>query len=143
MPHSHPRRGESHGFLAFLVRSCAKGRPYTVFGHKAKQVRDNLHAADLVEAFWQFVQAPRPGEVYNIGGGIWSNCSMVEAISLTESTVGRPLSWNYREDNRIGDHIWWISDMSKFRSHYPHWRVIRDVPTIIHEISDAVRSDDA
>jgi CDP-paratose 2-epimerase len=130
---------ELHGFLAYLVRACAEGRPYRVFGHRAKQVRDNLHARDLVEAFWHFVEKPRPGEVYNIGGGIWSNCSMLEAIALAEATVGRKLDWSYVEEARVGDHIWWISDVAKFQSHYPSWQVERDVPTIIREIADGLR----
>jgi CDP-paratose 2-epimerase len=130
---------ELHGFLAYLVRACAEGRPYRVFGHRAKQVRDNLHARDLVEAFWHFVEKPRPGEVYNIGGGIWSNCSMLEAITLAEETVGRKLDWSYVEEARVGDHIWWISDVAKFQSHYPSWQVERDVPTIIREIADGLR----
>ena len=129
---------ELHGFLAYLVRACAEGRPYRVFGHKAKQVRDNLHARDLVEAFWHYVAAPRPGEVYNIGGGIWSNCSMLEAIEMTERAVGRALDWHYEDEARIGDHIWWVSDVAKFRGHYPGWRVERDVPAIIAEIADAL-----
>ena len=130
---------ELHGFLAYLVRACAEGRPYRVFGHRAKQVRDNLHARDLVEAFWHFVEKPRPGEVYNIGGGVWSNCSMLEAIALAEERVGRKLDWSYVEEARIGDHIWWISDVTRFQSHYPGWRVERDVPTIIREIADGLR----
>jgi CDP-paratose 2-epimerase len=129
---------ELHGFLAFLVRSCFEGRPYKVFGYKAKQVRDNIHARDLVEAFWQYVQAPRPGEVYNIGGGIWSNCSMLEAIDLAERASGRQLNWTYEKTSRIGDHIWWVSDVGKFRSHYPGWRIVRDVPAIIGEIAAAL-----
>ena len=129
---------ELHGFLAFLVRCCAAGQPYRVFGHKAKQVRDNLHASDLVEAFWHYVQAPRAGEVYNIGGGTASNCSMLEAIDLAEFSVGRPLDWSYVETSRIGDHVWWVSDVGKFCTHYPDWRVKHDVPTIIQEIADAL-----
>jgi CDP-paratose 2-epimerase len=130
---------ELHGFLAYLVRACAEGRPYRVFGYKAKQVRDNLHARDLVEAFWCFVQAPRPGEAYNIGGGTHSNCSMLEAIALAERHVGRGLDWSYEERARLGDHIWWISDTGKFRAHYPHWRVTRDCDAIVAEIADALR----
>lgn len=132
---------ELHGFLAYLVRACAEGRPYRVFGHKAKQVRDNLHARDLVDAFWHYVRAPRPGEVYNIGGGTWSNCSMLEAIVLAEKSTARPLNWTYDETARVGDHIWWISDVSKFRAHYPGWQVRYDVPAIIGEIASALRED--
>ncbi|MCF1711115.1 NAD-dependent epimerase/dehydratase family protein [Tabrizicola sp. J26] len=128
---------ELHGFLAYLVRAVVDGLPYRIFGHKAKQVRDNLHAHDLVEAFWEFVQAPRSGEVYNIGGGIWSNCSMIEAIGFAESYVGKKLDWTYLDEARIGDHIFWISDVSKFRAHFPAWSVKHDVPAIIREIADA------
>jgi CDP-paratose 2-epimerase len=128
---------ELHGFLAYLVRAVVEGLPYRVFGHKAKQVRDNLHARDLVEAFWEFVQAPRSGEVYNMGGGTWSNCSMIEAIRSAEAYVGRKLDWTYLDEARIGDHIFWISDVSKFRAHYPRWSVKHDVDAIIREIADA------
>lgn len=129
---------ELHGFLAYLVRACAEGRPYRVFGHKAKQVRDNLHARDLVEAFWAFVQAPRAGEVYNMGGGTDSNCSMLEAIELAQRHTGRELDWTYHEEARIGDHIWWISDTGRFRAHYPSWGVTHDVDAIVAEIADAL-----
>ena len=125
---------ELHGFLAFLARCCVEGRPYRVFGHKGKQVRDNLHSADLVQAFWQFVQSPRTAEVYNIGGGTVSNCSMLEAIECVERSAGRALDWSYIDEPRVGDHIWWVSDLSRFRSHYPDWNVTRDVPAIIDEI---------
>lgn len=131
---------ELHGFLAYLVRAVAEGRQYKIFGHKAKQVRDNLHARDLVEAFWAFIQAPRYGEVYNIGGGVWSNCSMLEGIEIAERYVGKKLDWVYQEEARIGDHILWISDVSKFRSHYPSWSVKHAVDTIIQQIADALRS---
>lgn len=130
---------ELHGFLAYLMRACAEGKSYRVFGYKAKQVRDNLHAHDLVEAFWAFVQAPRAGEVYNIGGGRSSNCSMLEAIELVEQHSGRKLDWVYQADARIGDHIWWISDTSKFERHYPEWRVRHDINSILAEIAEALR----
>lgn len=128
---------ELHGFLAYLVRACVEDRPYRVFGHAAKQVRDNLHAYDLSEAIWAYVQNPRPAEVYNMGGGVYSNCSMLEAIELTEQTIGKKLVWSYDERARLGDHIWWISDISKFQSHYPDWRILHDVPAIIDAIADA------
>jgi CDP-paratose 2-epimerase len=130
---------ELHGFLAYLVRACAEGRPYRVFGYKAKQVRDNLHARDLVEAFWHFVQAPRPGEAYNMGGGNASNCSMLEAIEMAQRHCGRKLEWSYQDEARVGDHIWWISDTAKFRAHYPGWSVTYDVDAIVAEIADALR----
>jgi len=92
-----------------------------VFGYKGKQVRDNIHSHDLMNAFWYFYQNPRPGEVYNMGGSRHSNCSMLEAIALCEELSGRRLDWSYQEQNRVGDHIWWVSDVSKFRAHYPEW----------------------
>lgn len=126
---------ELHGFLAYLVKCCLTGAPYTVFGYKGKQVRDNIHSSDLVNAFWHFVQSPRQGEVYNIGGSRHSNCSMLEAIAMSEKTAGKSLRWTYSETNRIGDHIWWISDVSKFQRHYPDWRYAYAIEDIIQEIA--------
>ena len=126
-----------HGFLAYLMKCAALGMPYTVFGYKGKQVRDNIHSADLIGAFEQFARAPRSAEVYNIGGGRFSNCSMIEAIALCEEITGREMQWKYAEQNRTGDHIWWISDTSRFREHYPEWRQEYDVPAILREIYDA------
>lgn len=126
-----------HGFLAYLMKCATTGTPYTVFGYKGKQVRDNIHSADLVEAFDRFFQEPRVGEVYNCGGGRDSNCSMLEAIELCQQISGRELDWRYAEENRAGDHIWWIGDNAKFMEHYPGWRVRRDVPRILREIHDA------
>lgn len=125
-----------HGFLAYLMKCTMTGTPYTIFGYKGKQVRDNIHSADLISAFYEFYKAPRIGEVYNIGGGRMSNCSMLEAINLCEQIAGRALSWRYSEENRIGDHIWWISDISKFQSHYPDWTLEYNVPKILQEIYD-------
>jgi CDP-paratose 2-epimerase len=123
-----------HGFLAYLMKCTITGTPYTVFGYKGKQVRDNIHSLDLLSAFDAFANAPRCGEVYNVGGGRFSNCSMLEAIELCEEISGRELSWEYAEDNRVGDHIWWISDMSRFRSHYPDWEPRYDVRGILTDI---------
>jgi CDP-paratose 2-epimerase len=130
---------ELHGFLAYLMKCTVTGKPYRVFGYKGKQVRDNIHSHDLVEAFWEFFQAPRCGEVYNIGGSRHSNCSMLEAIALCEGISGRKLDWSYVEDNRIGDHIWYISDVRKFQSHYPGWKYRYDLRTILEEIHAACR----
>jgi CDP-paratose 2-epimerase len=126
-----------HGFLAYLMKCTVTGTPYTVFGYRGKQVRDNIHSADLIRAFEQFFRAPRPGEVYNMGGGRFSNCSMLEAIRVCEEIAGRSLRWSYSEANRIGDHVWWISDVSKFSSHYPEWKLTYNVPAICREIHDA------
>ncbi len=129
---------ELHGFLSYLMKCTVSGRPYRVFGYKGKQVRDNIHSYDLVEAFVEFVRAPRVGEVYNLGGSRHSNCSMLEAIALCEEISGKKLSWEYVEDNRIGDHIWWISDVRKFQEHYPEWKFRYGLREILEEIHAAV-----
>ena len=128
---------ELHGFLSYLMKCTVTGKPYSVFGYKGKQVRDNIHSADLVDAFCHFIAAPRNGEVYNIGGSRQSNCSMLEAIALCEEISGKKLQWTYKEDNRIGDHIWWISDVAKFQSHYPEWKYRFGLRQILEEIHAA------
>lgn len=110
-----------HGFLAYLMKCAITGNHYTIFGYKGKQVRDNIHSFDLVNMFWHYYQSPRHGEVYNAGGSRFSNCSMLEAIKMCEEITGNKLSYSYSDTNRIGDHIWYISDVSKFQSHYPDW----------------------
>jgi CDP-paratose 2-epimerase len=105
--------------LSYLMICAVSGRSYRVFGYKGKQVRDNIHSFDLVEAFVEFVRASRSGEVYNIGGGRHSNCSMLDAIALCDEISGRKLAWPYEEANRIGDHIWWISDVRNFKNTIP------------------------
>jgi CDP-paratose 2-epimerase len=133
---------ELHGFLAYLMKCTASGRPYRVFGYSGKQVRDNIHSHDLVEAFWQFFCAPRSGEVYNIGGARHSNCSMLEAIRLCEEISGRKLDWTYIDEHRSGDHVWWISDVRRFQAHYPQWRFhygLREILEEIHEARAALR----
>lgn len=125
-----------HGFLAYLMKCTATGEPYTVFGYKGKQVRDNIHADDLVSAFDVFRLDPRPGEAYNIGGGREANCSMLEAIDVCQDIAGRELQWSYTEDNRIGDHIWWISDIRKFKDHFPQFKLQYDIRGILEDIFD-------
>jgi len=125
-----------HGFLAYLMRCTATGEPYTIFGYKGKQVRDNIHADDLVAAFDAFRHNPRPGEAYNIGGGREANCSMLEAIEISQEISGRELDWTYTEDNRIGDHIWWVSDISKFKNHFPEFKLQYDIRGILQDIYD-------
>ena len=110
-----------HGFLAYLMKCAVTGEKYTVFGYKGKQVRDNIHSFDLVNAFYQFYLKPRQGEVYNIGGGRENNCSMLEAIALCEDISGKKIHWQYSKQNRIGDHTWYVSNLKKFRLHYPKW----------------------
>lgn len=123
-----------HGFLSYLMKCAISGEHYTVFGYKGKQVRDNIHSYDLVNMFWNFYQNPRCGEVYNAGGGRHSNCSMKEAIALCETIVGKKMNYSYSEENRIGDHIWWISDVNKFKGHYPAWNYQYNVEDILHQI---------
>jgi CDP-paratose 2-epimerase len=132
---------ELHGFLSYLMICTVRGRPYRVFGYKGKQVRDNIHSFDLVEAFAEFIRAPRAGEVYNIGGSRHSNCSVLEAIDLCEQISGHKLKWQYEEKNRIGDHIWWISDVRKFQSHYPQWKFRFGLREILQQIFRAVKDD--
>lgn len=130
---------ELHGFLAYLMRCTVQGKPYRVFGYKGKQVRDNIHSHDLVEAFWQFVKAPRVAEVYNIGGGRHSNCSMLEAIDMCQELSGRKLDATYFDDNRSGDHVWWISDVGKFKQHYPSWSYKYTLREILRESFEALK----
>ena len=123
-----------HGFLSYLMRCTITGEPYTVFGYGGKQVRDNIHSVDLVTAFHAFHRAPRVAAVYNIGGGRQSNCSMLEAIRTCERIAGRDLNWGLREQNRIGDHRWWISDIQPFRDDYPEWTITYDIEAVLSEI---------
>ena len=127
---------QMHGFLAYLMRCNVTGTPYKVFGYQGKQVRDNMHSSDLIQAFDRFFQAPRPGEVYNIGGSRFSNCSMLEAISMCQEISGREMEWEYVPANRVGDHIWWISDIGRFQSHYPGYELRFDTHAILREIHD-------
>jgi len=126
-----------HGFLSYLMKCTATGDPYTVFGYGAKQVRDNIHSADLVDAFLRFHAAPRTGAVYNFGGGRHSNCSMLEAIELCERIAGRELAWELSDRARTGDHRWWISDLSEFEADYSDWAPEYDVEGILLEIYEA------
>ncbi|GAB3713138.1 NAD-dependent epimerase/dehydratase family protein [Flavobacterium koreense] len=126
-----------HGFLSYLMKCAITGDKYTVFGYQGKQVRDNIHSWDLVNMFWHFYQNPRQGEVYNAGGGRHSNCSMAEAIEMCEKITGKPMNYEYSETNRIGDHIWWISDVSKFKTHYPDWTWKYNINDILTQIFEA------
>lgn len=128
---------ELHGFLAYLMHCTVTGKPYTVFGYKGKQVRDNIHSHDLVSAFHAFFEAPRVGEVYNIGGSRHANCSMLEAISACERLAGRKLAWTYKDEARSGDHIWYVSDVRRFQSHYPSWSYRYDLGALLAEMHAA------
>lgn len=126
-----------HGFLSYLVLCLLTAKPYTIFGYKGKQVRDNIHSYDLVNAFYHFYQEPRCGEVYNIGGSRHCNCSMLEAIALCEQITGKKLQATYTDEPRSGDHIWYISDVRKFRSHYPAWGYRYELRDILEEMLEA------
>lgn len=126
-----------HGFLSYLVRCCVTGEPYTIIGYKGKQVRDNIHSFDLVNAFWEFFRAPRSAAVYNIGGGRHSNCSVLEAIALCQELTGREMTVSCQDRNRAGDHIWWVSDVRRFQADYPEWRYRYTLEDIVAEIRDA------
>ena len=128
---------ELHGFLAYLVKCVLTEKHYTIFGYKGKQVRDNIHSYDLVNAFWHYHEKPRPGEVYNMGGSRHSNCSMLEAIQILQKTTGKTLNYNLSDQARSGDHIWWVSDVNKFKKHYPNWAYKYGINDILSEIVSA------
>ena len=128
-----------HGFLAYLMKCAITKKPYTIFGYKGKQVRDNIHSMDLVDSFWHYYQNPRQGEVYNVGGGRFSNCSMLEGIALCENITGNKMNYSYSETNRIGDHIWYLSDMTKFENHYPSWSRKYDLEDTLVQIFNEMK----
>ena len=111
-----------HGFLSYLVKTAINKKAYTLIGYKGKQVRDNIHRQDLISCFWEFYKKPTKGEVYNVGGGRFSNCSILEALNLIERTCNFKIKKKILRENRVGDHIWYISDMKKFKKHYPNWK---------------------
>ncbi len=125
---------ELHGFLSYLMKCAITKREYRIFGYKGKQVRDNIHSSDLVNAFWHVYKNPRVGEVYNMGGSRHSNCSMAEAVALCELIAGNRMKTIYVDENRSGDHMWWISDVSKFQSHYPDWHYGYSLQQLLEEI---------
>ena len=125
---------ELHGFLAYLIKCAASGRKYAIFGYNGKQVRDNIHSFDLVNMFWHFAQNPRSGEVYNAGGSRHSNSSILEAIEKVEKILGKKAVYEYKPENRVGYHIWYISDVTKFKSHYPGWDFKYNIDMILEEI---------
>ena len=131
---------ELHGFLSYLVKATINGLKYSVFGYKGKQVRDNIHSHDVVRAIEAFAANPRPGEVYNMGGGRENSVSMLEAIFKIEQLTGKKLNWTYVDENRKGDHICYISDLRKFQSHYPGWTLTKSLDTTLEEIVEATRA---
>ena len=125
---------ELHGFLSYLVKSSLKKKKYSIFGYKGKQVRDNIHSYDVIKCFWNYFKKPRKGEIYNIGGGRKSNCSIIEALNYVEKLSNIKIKRIYKKSNRIGDHIWYISDTKKFRKHYPEWKQKYNNEKIIKEL---------
>ena len=132
-----------HGFLAYLVSAIVRGIPYTVLGYKGKQVRDNIHASDVINAFDYFYRHPRPGEVYNLGGSRHSNVSILEAVKKIEAISGKQAKIIHSDQNRVGDHIWYISDVAKFKSHYPQWQYTYDNDRILEELCRHARETQA
>lgn len=128
---------ELHGFLSYLVHVAVAGKPYTVYGYKAKQVRDQIHSSDVIRAFEEFAADPRTGEVYNLGGGRENSASVLESIDLIREIGGYEVKWTYNEQNRVGDHICYISDLSKLKSHYSGWSITRSLRDIVREMIDA------
>ena len=125
---------ELHGFLSYLVKACLYKKKYNLIGYKGKQVRDNIHSHDLVSCFWEYYKKPRKGEVYNTGGGRFSNCSIIEALNLVQKITGIKINKKILKQNRVGDHIWYVSNMRKFRKHYPKWKQLYSTKKIINEL---------
>jgi CDP-paratose 2-epimerase len=130
---------ELHGFLSFLIKCCLEGRTYRVFGYKGKQVRDNIHSHDVVAFIKAFIAKPRTGEVYNIGGGRANSCSILEAFELAGQVAGKKMNYEYVDQNRIGDHMCYISDLSKMKEHYPGWDITKSLDDIFREIAASWR----
>jgi len=125
---------ELHGFLSYLVKCNLEGREYSILGYKGKQVRDNIHSEDVARFIYEFAKAPRYGEVYNLGGGKANSCSILEAFKITANLTGKQQVYNYVDQNRIGDHICYYSDLTKMKSHYPMWDINKTLPQTIEEI---------
>jgi CDP-paratose 2-epimerase len=127
-----------HGFLSYLVKIAKNGETYSIFGYKGKQVRDQIHSVDVIAAFDAFASNPRPGEVYNLGGGRENSASILECIAKIESLTGRKIKTRYLEEARKGDHICYISDLTKLRTHFPNWRLTRSLDQIIERMIESV-----
>ena len=123
-----------HGFLNYLVKTAVSGGTYTIFGYKGKQVRDNIHSHDVIQAFEAFRQQPRPGEVYNLGGGRENSISVLEALHKVQEILEQPVKWEYKQQNRIGDHMCYISDLRKLQKHHPEWRITRSLNSILEQM---------
>jgi len=130
---------ELHGFLNYLVMVALQEKPYTVFGYKGKQVRDQIHSHDVINAFWHFAQNPRPGEVYNLGGGKQNAASLLECVDRIEAITGKKPELTYSDENRVGDHICYYSDLRKLRTHYPEWDLTYSLDEIIEEMTSLMQ----
>jgi CDP-paratose 2-epimerase len=130
---------ELHGFLNYLVHIALEEGPYTIYGYKGKQVRDQIHSHDVVRAFWAFAQDPKPGEVYNLGGGRANAASLIECVDMIEARTGRRPTLTYTDQNRIGDHICYYSDLSKLRSHFPSWNLEYSLDKIVDEMVERAK----
>lgn len=128
---------ELHGFLSYLVKIAMADETYTIFGYKGKQVRDQIHSYDVIRAMEFFAHNPRPGEVYNLGGGRANSASVLECIGMIENVIGRKIHWQYNKQHRRGDHICYISNLKKFKSHYPDWGITHSLEDIIVEMTEA------
>jgi CDP-paratose 2-epimerase len=124
-----------HGFLSYLFKVARSGETYTIFGYKGKQVRDQIHSADVIAAFTEFAQHPRPGEVYNLGGGRGNSASILECIAKIEELLGKKIATRYVEQNRMGDHICYISDLTKLKTHFPNWRITVSLDQILEKMA--------
>lgn len=129
---------ELHGFLSYLVKMCVKENSYKIIGYKGKQVRDNIHSHDLVNCFWEFYKKPKAGEIYNIGGGRFSNCSILESIDIIQRITSKKIKLFFSKDSRIGDHQWYITNLSKFKSDYPLWKQKYNTELIISELVESI-----
>ncbi len=128
-----------HGFLSYLVKSAVTKKKYTIIGYKGKQVRDNIHSSDLIQCFWNFYKKPKMGEIYNVGGGRFSNCSIIEVLNLIEKITNIKINKNIIKQNRVGDHKWYISSMKKFKKHYPNWKQKYSTKKIIDELIAGIK----
>jgi CDP-paratose 2-epimerase len=124
-----------HGFLSYLLKCNVEGREYKVYGYKGKQVRDNIHSEDVAGFMLEFWKSPRVAEVYNLGGGKLNSCSILEAFRMAEDVTGKKMNWRYIDENRIGDHICYYSDLRKMQTHYPNWKLVKTLPAIFEEIA--------
>ncbi len=129
---------EQHGFLSYLIKCLLNRKKYYVYGYKGKQVRDNIHSKDLMNFFWSFIQKPECGEIYNVGGSRFSNCSIIEAIKIAEEITGLEMNWSYEDKNRSGDHIWWISDIRKFQKKFSNLKLEYNIKDIIQDIINSM-----